>query len=65
MITRGGVKRILVRACAKRGIAETGSGGSGEDFCRHWDQLQTLSPSDMMVVDDKEGEGRRWLGGCV
>ena len=23
-----------------------------------------LSPSDM-VVDDKEGEGREWLGGCV
>lgn len=55
---RGGVERILVRACARRGMAEAGSGGSCEDFCRHWDRLQTLSPSDMMVVDDKEGEER-------
>jgi hypothetical protein len=27
--------------------------------------VQMLSPSDMVVVDDREGEEREWLGGCV
>ena len=62
MITRGGVERILVRACAKRGMTETGSAGSCERFSGF---AQMILPFDMVVVDGKEGEEREWLNGRV
>jgi hypothetical protein len=48
---RGGVERILVRACANRGVTETGSARSCEGFLWTPGLLQVLSPLDMVVVD--------------
>lgn len=62
---RGGVERILVRAFAKRGMTETGSGESCEGPLQTPGFVQVLSPSDMVVVDGKEGEKRERLSGCV